>query len=140
MISWQAPNDHGSASTQYQIEVLDLAGSQWRSDPACDGSLASVVTARQCSIPMLTLTSSPYSYTLGTLITVRVSATNGKGAGPTSAGNTSGATAKTVPARAAAPTRGVDTSPHQVNVLWSALVGDSDTGGLPIVSYQLEYD
>ena len=46
---------------------------------------------------MLTLTGSSYSYTLGDLIVVRVSAYNLKGWGPSSDENTSGATATRAP-------------------------------------------
>jgi hypothetical protein len=89
---------------------------------------------------MLTLTSAPYSYVLGDLIVVRLAAYNEKGYGPVGPENTAGGTAKVVPAAPAAPVRGGETAPSQVQVTWTALSGDSETGGLPTLSYHLSYD
>jgi len=140
VISWAAPDDHGSPVTAYSIEVRDQLGTAWSAAAACDGSEAAVVAALECSIPMLTLTTAPYSYTLDSLIVVRVAAENAKGWGAVSAGNSAGATAKTLPGQLAAVTRGSSTTPAQVAVEWAALTGASSTGGLPTTSYHLEYD
>lgn len=51
-----------------------------------------------------------FRYTLGQVIYVRISAYNTNGWGSTSTVNTSGATAKTIPATMTAPTRGTETS------------------------------
>jgi len=60
---------------------------------------------------MTSLTSVPYSYTLGIEIATRVSAFNEKGWSPASSESSGGAVAKTIPGAASAPTRGDDTSP-----------------------------
>ena len=46
----------------------------------------------------------------------------------------------TLPGQVAAVTRDSTTSPTQVVVSWTALSLASDTGSLPILSYQLEFD
>jgi hypothetical protein len=139
-VSWGAPDPHGSAVTQYKVEVRDKVGAQWATTSSCDGATASVVATRSCLIPMPILTAGPYSYTLGDLVAVRVRAYNLKGEGQVSEENTSGATAKTVPTAPAAVTRGSSTSPSQVEAVWVALATTAETGGLPIRSYELEYD
>jgi hypothetical protein len=98
VITWSAPVDHGSPITAYLIEVRDKYVTAWTEDSSCDGSSSSVVSALSCEIPMLTLTSSPYSYELEDLIVVRVSAYNEKGWGSSSTENTAGAEARAVPA------------------------------------------
>ena len=45
VISWVAPDDHGSPITAYRIEVRDKAGSSWTAHSSCDGSSASAVSA-----------------------------------------------------------------------------------------------
>ena len=39
-----------------------------------------------------------------------------------------------------APVRADETSPTQVQVTWQAMSSDAETGGLAILSYELEYD
>jgi len=98
VIAWTAPDDHGSSITEYKIEIRDKLASTWAADVACVGALASVVSARQCQVPMIPrITDSTYGYSLGDTIIVRVSAKNIKGWGATSPENTSGAEAKVVP-------------------------------------------
>lgn len=111
VISWVAPAAHGSPITAYLIEVRDRVASQWIADSSCDGSDSAVVAALECEIPMLTLTASPYSYTLADLIVLRVSAYNAKGWGPTSADNADGALATAVPEQPSAPARASETAP-----------------------------
>jgi hypothetical protein len=140
VLDWTAPEDNGSPITMYQVEIRDKVGVAWGSHPACDATTAALVAATVCQVPMLTLTSAPYSYALGDLIVVRAAAYNEKGFGPMAPENTAGGTAKTVPAAPSAPTRGEATTPEQVEVEWTALATTSETGGLPILSYALAYD
>lgn len=77
VIAWTAPDDHGSSITEYKIEIRDKLASTWAADVACVGALASVVSARQCQVPMIPrITDSTYGYSLGDTIIVRVSAKN----------------------------------------------------------------
>lgn len=140
VLDWAAPEDNGSPVTRYQIEIRDKVGSAFLSHASCDGTDAAIVAATECSVPMLTLTSAPYSYTLGDLIVVRSAAYNEKGFGLIGPDNVAGGTAKTVPAAPAPVFRGDATTPAQVQVNWTTLATTSETGGLPILSYHLAYD
>ncbi len=82
----------------------------------------------------------PFGYTLNTLIKVRVSASNANGWGLPSIVNTVGAVGKTKPAALSPVTRGDETTEKQVQVLWSSQTTDAQTGGSPIVSYNLQWD
>jgi hypothetical protein len=140
VISWSDPDDRGSAIAQYLIEIRDKAASQWLQSSYCDGTNTDVKAARQCSIPMLTLTSGDYAYYYGDLIYVRMSAYNDKGWSQVSPVNSEGATAVVYPQAVGTPTRSSETSPTQLQVSWAALTTDAETGGLTIISYELEYD
>ena len=140
IISWTAPDNRGAAITSYSVQVSDASGTTWPVDAACASSTSLSGSIWSCRIPMPTLTAGPYSYTRGTLIKARLTATNAKGTSAVSAANTAGAVAKTLPVAPAAPTRNSATSPLQVVVDWIALSTDADTGGLPITSYRLQYD
>ena len=69
----------------------------WYTPTDCDGSSATVISSLSCSVSMNELTSSPWSYTVGTLIVVRISAYNIYGYGVPSTPTTTGALARTVP-------------------------------------------
>jgi hypothetical protein len=97
LIAWDAPYENGSAITQYSIEILD-SSDLWNQAAECDGSLASVVAARQCVVPMDTLTSL-YGYQFDELVLVRISATNLLGQGPWSGSNSEGAKIRARPAQ-----------------------------------------
>ena len=112
VINWAAPENNGSPITMYQIHIRDKAGSQFLSHASCDGANSTIVAATVCQIPMLTLTSAPFSYALGDLIVVRVAAYNEKGFGAPSTDNAAGGVAKTVPSAPAAVTRGAATTPN----------------------------
>jgi large repetitive protein len=46
VLTWSAPDDHGSEVTAYLVEIRDSLGSAWNEHAACDGSNAAVVAAR----------------------------------------------------------------------------------------------
>ena len=84
-----------------------------------------------------------FNYSLGELILVRVTAVNEKGSSESpSPVSTGSATAKVVPAQmpSSSITRGESTSEYQVHVSWTSMVTDEETGGAPIISYNLQYD
>jgi hypothetical protein len=89
---------------------------------------------------MNTLTAAPYSIPRGDLISVKVQAFNSRGWGALSAVNTVGATAKTIPAQMAAPTRGTDTTTSRIEVDWSLFSTSAETGDSAITSYELRWD
>lgn len=82
----------------------------WIESTDCDGTSSTIISSLSCSVDMNDLTSAPWSYTVDTLIVVRISAYNTYGWGLTSTPNTSGATARTVPSQMSAPTKGSDSS------------------------------
>lgn len=141
-ITWTRPNDRSNAITQYKIEIQSATDSSlWQESVAtCDGSNAAIVTARVCKVPMETILEAPYSYTLNQVIAVRVSAFNMNGWGLASSANTAGAVAKTKPAAMLAVLRGAETTEKEVQVTWVTQTLDAETGGSPVLSYNLQWD
>lgn len=97
-IEWTAPNSNSDAITAYKIEILDTTDTTWTEDTTnCDGTNTLIKSNLECIIPMSVIIASPYSYTYGELVKVRVSAFNSFGQSPVSATNTVGATVLTIP-------------------------------------------
>jgi hypothetical protein len=97
MISWDEPNTNGAIILAYHIELL-ASDDSWQSDASCDGSLSSVVSSRECIIPMDTLTAS-FGYLFDELVYVRISASNQMGQGIWSASNSDGAKIRARPSK-----------------------------------------
>lgn len=90
---------------------------------------------------MSTFKAAPFSYsTIGTLIPVRISATNGFGTSSTSTANTSGADYRTVPAAMGTVSRDSSSTASSIILNWSAQSGDSQTGGSAVLGYHLVWD
>jgi len=138
-IVWSEPNGNGDALIAYVVEIRD-SGSGWRTETTdCNGADPSILSNKNCIIPMNTLTGAPFSLTLDTLVEVRIAAVNSIGTGSYSTINTSGALIRTVPAAMAAPTAGSSTTDTQIQIDWVALAGSS-TGNSPITSYEVYWD
>ena len=61
-INWSAPDSNGASITSYTVTILQSDGSTFSEDIVnCDGSDSTILTARQCKIPLSVLTSTPYS-------------------------------------------------------------------------------
>jgi len=88
---------------------------------------------------MHALRAAPFYLTYDTLIRAKVLARNERGWSNASAPNSAGATIQVEPSAVNAPTRGSDTGPFQIEVIWSSLVTPYD-GNSPILSYHLQYD
>ena len=83
-------------------------------------------------------TTSGFGLTQGTLISLKVSAINSRGAGDFSDPNTSGAVVEIVPWQPSTTARrGSQTTETQLEVTWDYLTGLS-TGGSTILSYELQ--
>jgi hypothetical protein len=147
-ISWSSPANPGGLGVPvlaYRVEIRRPDGTFGGEPSSCDGTLASVVSARSCTIPMSTLTSTDpvtgFSFAQGAEIAARVAAANPIGygpAGPVSVGQT--ALAEVLPwAPPAAPTRGIGTGEGQIVVEWAAVGAPAD-GGTPVTSYGLQWD
>lgn len=140
-ISWSAPTDNGSTITAYTITIIQSDGSTFTEETTyCDGSDSTVISQLYCQVPMTTLAASPYSLTYGTDIKAKVSATNAVGTSGTSGQSTSFTQLETVPVTMGAVSSGSSTDDTQIEVSWSALSTDADTGGSAITSYQIQWD
>jgi hypothetical protein len=155
VLSWEEPFTGGQdiLLTAFIIKLQDSAGTLAEYTSICDGSDATILGARACTIPMSTFTSAisydvnglidAYGMDLsqGDLIVAVVSAVNVKGEGPTSDPNTEGELAQEPPAAPTnAPYRGSGTSTAQLDVEWEFLTNNGDNGGSAIISYGLEVD
>lgn len=61
VISWTSPSNNGSPITSYTI-LVKQSNSQYSEEPInCDGSVAAIILATECSIPMSVLTAEPFS-------------------------------------------------------------------------------
>jgi hypothetical protein len=145
-IEWTAPDARGAAIAAYQVEIADRAGATWRAEnTTCDATLASVVAARRCTVPMTVLTSATYGYTYsyatgGDVVRVRVKAANFYGYGQLSApSDAAGAAIRAVPGQMAAPTEDPSCTDVTLTMNWVALSG-VDAGASPVISYSLLWD
>jgi len=88
-VSWSDPVANGQAVHAYRFYVLQSDGVTYTEETTdCDGTNASVVSSRQCTIALLTLRSSPYSLTLGDSVSAKVVSVNTYGESTaSSAGN-----------------------------------------------------
>ncbi len=87
----------------------------------------------------MTVLTSTYGLTQGTLVVARVQAHNSLGASDWSEANTIGALVIAKPHVMDMPTLGTDISLTQLEIVWQALTG-TGTGGAPIDSYEVQYD
>jgi hypothetical protein len=56
------------------IEIRDQTGSVYHATAECDGSLAEVVAALYCDVPVSVLRASPYDLAVQDLVVARVAA------------------------------------------------------------------
>ena len=108
----------------------------------CDGSLAAFVTNLYCDIDLSTLTGAPLNLQLGDPVIAKIRAVNVLGAGDYSADSDGTALVVSVPATpSASPYRHeASCTKTSITVYMPLIAGDTDTGGLPILSYKLEWD
>lgn len=140
-IDWSAPSANSNAITAYKIEIKTSDGTTWSQDLVnCDGTSSTITTNTACSIPFTYLTMSPFYLTLNSPIYVRVYAKNAIGYSDASTASDGTTLVQTIPPKPSAPTRGGLTSTTQIDVEWSLLSTNSETGGSTITSYNLIYD
>ena len=65
--------------TQYKVEVLMTDNTNFLT--LCEGIDATLISTRTCKVPMLSLLETPFSFTQGYPIKVRVTAANALGSG-----------------------------------------------------------
>ena len=77
IIDWTpAPDDNGSPITSYKVFIRQSNLIYMEELANCNGSLADVMTATQCSVPISVLTASPYSILYGSNIFAQIVAVN----------------------------------------------------------------
>lgn len=138
LISWTAEYDGGSTLTAYAIYILHSDGISYSQDLVnCDGSTSLILTNLQCSVPISTLRSTPYSLPWGSSIQVKLTTTNAVGTSDYSlVGN--GAIILTNPDRPVnLQNNPAETSSNQVGIQWED--GSAD-GGSPVIDYRVSYD
>jgi hypothetical protein len=102
-VAWVEPEDNHLTILEYEISVADSTGTLQVDATLCDGSSSSVISDLYCIIPMASLTSSPYSLTVDTLIEFAVRARNDRGWSDLSPRNAAGVSAQSIPAAMPAP-------------------------------------
>lgn len=136
-ITWIAPASNGLPLTEYDIQLFVPTTLSYVTDLTyCSGSDPLVLT---CSFPINTLLTT-YGFLRGDLVQARVRAKNSKGFGGYSTLNTVGATVQTVPTFMNAPSKALTSTSTQLDIVWSAITANADTGASPITSYSLEWD
>lgn len=137
IFDWVAPDNNGLPITSYTImirksdnlfaEILDY----------CNGALSSIVAATECTIPLASLTASPFNLQLDDSIDYMVMATNSYGDSEYSALG-GGALLQLVPD---APIDLTDDKPNtlatQITFTWSDGVSD---GGAAVIDYRIYID
>jgi len=74
-VSWAAPYDNEDTITAYQIQLRQADSLTFTEVVAeCDGSQASIITTRECSILLTTLRATPFSLPFNNLIVAQVRA------------------------------------------------------------------
>lgn len=137
-ISWTAPHDGSDAIVEYKIEIKQNDGNWYHETTHCVGTSATLLSTRQCTVPMSALTASPLSLAFDALVEVRASARNAFDWSIVSPTNTAGAKIRSVPYQMSKPTV-TSLSESVVDLSWTALTSPT-TGNSAILSYQVYWD
>jgi hypothetical protein len=144
-VSVTAPHSGGTgvAITSYEIRFKHKDGSGYSSVAECPGTLSDFLTNRYCDVSLDSLTVAPFGLQRGDEVIAQARALNSLGAGAYSADSASGGTALvvTVPATPlAGPYRDeAACTTTSITVNMPLVTGAVATGGLPILSYKLEW-
>jgi hypothetical protein len=136
IIDWTEPANNGAAITSYTILIQQSNGVFSEDITNCDGSDNTIVTSSQCTVPLSTLTSAPYSLSLGNDVNVKVIATNVKGDSPESL---QGSGATIIEAPDAPVNLAEDTSlrsPTELGLTWNE---GAANGGAAVTEYRISY-
>jgi hypothetical protein len=138
VITWALTDYRGSPITSYTIKIRESDELTFTETlPTCDGTQATIVDTRTCSVPIATLRTAPYNIAWGSSVYATVSATNVYGTSTDSpAGN--GAVILTVPTEpinlANVPTL---TNGVQIGLTWEESIMN---GGTAVLDYRLWSD
>ena len=136
-ITWSLPNLNGATLAKYTI-IIRGADSQFYSSSFCDGTQNTVINNLECMVPMSSLWASPFFLTQGTLVQVKVRASNTQGDGDYSNQNTAGALVQVIPLTPlTGPSRNEADCTNTVIGLEMPEITGTRTGGSDIISYAL---
>lgn len=77
LISWVKPTTGGSEITGYLVTIRQTDGGVYtESLTDCDGSDGAIIASTSCQVQLSTLTSAPYSLSLGATVDAKVLAYN----------------------------------------------------------------
>ena len=76
VVRWTAPDNGGSAITDYDIRIKTNSGSYEQQLTDCDGRVYATVMSRTCSIPISSLIVAPFSLPWGVSVFATVTAIN----------------------------------------------------------------
>ena len=140
-VSWDQPNNHSADITAYEILFMKANGDFVLELTRCDGTLATVVATRTCSVPMGTIRNLTLIPRDG-LIRVKVRAFNSRGAGLFSEVNTDGATIETEPTNLSVVSIDIpSTYNNRTKVVWTALQRSARGGkDVAITQYEVYWD
>ena len=67
--AWEAPNYLGGLPiTAYIVEIRAMDGTYFKKEPECDGTLSTIVDARECRVALTDLIAEPFLLTQATLV------------------------------------------------------------------------
>lgn len=135
--TWLMPTPNGAPITHYRITFKGKDGQFSQDINDCDGTVASIVAAKECTILLSTLQVDPFLLEFGDSIFAKIVAVNYYGESMESdEGN--GAIVLLVPD---APTGLADnvavTTAYVIGFTWN---DGMSTGGTPIIDYRITYD
>jgi len=137
IIDWVAPSDNGSPITSYQIYIKQADEQYSQEMVDCDGTLTATISNTQCTIPISTLTASPYSLVVGDEVFVNIIAVNLYGESVVSMdGN--GAIIAYVPDMPVNLANDLSvTSATIIKITWDQ---GASNGGATVIDYRISYD
>jgi len=143
-VSVTAPYSGGAGVAIEAYEVLFRAqdGASYAAVAECDGSSAGFAASLYCDVDLASLAAAPYGLALGAEVVAKVRAQNTLGSGDFSADSSGGGVMVTEPADP--PLSPIRHEPActetAITVNMPLVTGLTATGGLPVLSYQLEWD
>jgi len=136
ILTWTAPYNNGSPITKYLITIRQ-SDNTYTESPYCNGQLEATRASLLCTIPLASLTASPYTLVQGNTVNAKVIAYNFYGPS-TESDVGSGAIIVLVPQ----PPIGLANAPSVTTAYVIGLTWNDDmrTGGAPIIDYRVSYD
>ena len=135
-ISWTIPTSNYATISAYRIQIQNAFGTYLEESTYCNAAVDPIFSQLYCLVPMSHLISS-YNHVKGTILAATVEAYNINGWSTASSASTGAAKIETIPIQMAQVTEGSSTDETQIEVEWTALSTDSETGGSSIIAYQL---